>query len=150
MELSAAGLQLIKQSEGFRAFTYNDVAGFPTIAYGHKLGKGESYPNGISPAQGDVLLASDVATAEVAVERLVTVPLAQGQFDALVDFVFNLGSSRLASSTLLEDLNAGRYSAACEQLLIWDHGMVNGAEQIVTGLKSRRQAEYNLWMGNAA
>ena len=29
------------------------------------------------------------------------VPLTQEQFDALVDFVFDLGSGRLASSTLL-------------------------------------------------
>ena len=47
--------------------------------------------------------------------------LTQGQFDALVDFVFNLGSSRLASSTLLVDLNAGRYDAAGAELLRWDH-----------------------------
>ena len=32
--LSAAGLQLIRQSEGFRGQVYNDVAGFPTIGYG--------------------------------------------------------------------------------------------------------------------
>jgi lysozyme len=34
----------------------------------------------------------DVQEAEHAVTRLVTVPLTQGQFDALVDWVFNLGS----------------------------------------------------------
>ena len=47
-------------------------------------------------------------------------PLTQGQFDALVDFCFNLGAGRLASSTLLKALNGGRYEAAAEQLLRWD------------------------------
>ena len=53
--------------------------------------------------------------------RLVKVELTQGQFDALVDFCFNVGSGKLAGSTLLNDLNAGEYGAAGEQLLRWDH-----------------------------
>jgi lysozyme len=67
--------------------------------------------------------------------------LSQGQFDALVDFVYNLGQHRLAKSTLLRDLNAGRYDQAAEQLLHWDHaGAVENS-----GLKARRQAELDLW-----
>lgn len=150
MELSPAGLDLIKRSEGFRESVYTDVAGFPTIGYGHRLRPGESFPEGVTQVEAQAILTADVSDAEQAVSRLVKVTLTQGQYDALVDFVFNLGPSRLASSTLLEDLNAGHYSAACEQLLIWDHSMVNGAEQIVAGLKSRRQAEYNLWMGETS
>lgn len=55
---------------------------------------------------------ADVAVAEAVVQRLVKVPLTQGQFDALVDFVFKLGGGRLASSTLLRNLNAGKYDEA--------------------------------------
>jgi lysozyme len=62
-----------------------------------------------------------VQSAEEAVSRLVKVPLTQRQFDALTDFAFNLGGGRLASSTLLKDLNAGRYDEAVEQLLLWTH-----------------------------
>ncbi|MGP8174945.1 MAG: DUF2335 domain-containing protein [Terracidiphilus sp.] len=47
MELSTAGLDLIKQSEGFRAKVYQDVAGIPTIGYGHKLLNHQSFPDGI-------------------------------------------------------------------------------------------------------
>jgi lysozyme len=72
---------------------------------------------------------------------MVKAPLTQGQFDALVDFTFNLGAGRLASSTLLKSLNAGRYDDAAEQLLRWDHagGQENAA------LKARREAEAELW-----
>ena len=45
MELSAAGLNLVKVSEGFRSQTYLDVNGFPTIGYGHKILPGESFPD---------------------------------------------------------------------------------------------------------
>lgn len=141
MRLSNAGLNLIKQSEGFRAAVYNDAAGRPTIGYGHKLRPGESFPNGITRAQAEQLLIADVATACAAVERLVKVPLIQGQFDALVDFCFNLGRGRLAASTLLRDLNAGDYDAARRQLLLWDHA----GGQVLPALQARRQAEFDLW-----
>lgn len=141
MRLSAAGLDLIKRSEGFRAKTYMDVAGFATIGYGHRLAHTESYPEGITEMQAGVILAWDVHEAEQAVLELVKVPLTQGQFDALVDFVFNLGAGRLEKSTLLCDLNAGNYAAAGRQLLLWDHA----GDVEVAGLKTRRAADYALW-----
>jgi lysozyme len=141
MHLSAAGLELLKRSEGFRGRTYLDVAGYPTIGYGHRLLHPESFSSGIDEAQAAEILASDVRDAEQAVERLVKVQLNQGQFDALVDFVFNLGQGRLANSTLLADLNASKYDAAGAQLLRWDHA---GAQENA-GLKARRQAEFELW-----
>ena len=144
MRLSAAGLELLKKSEGFRSRTYLDAAGHPTIGYGHRLVHPEFYPNGVSEAEGEALLQKDVGEAEQEVERLVTVALIQGQFDALVDFVFNLGARRLAGSTLLADLNAGRYDTAGGQLLRWDHA---GGEE-VAGLKARREAELRLWSGD--
>ena len=141
MKLSAEGLQLIKQQEGFRSRTYLDVAGFPTIGYGHRLIHPGSFPDGVSEAEAAEILAADVRDAEQAVERLVKAALNQGQFDALVDFCFNLGSGRLASSTLLKVLNAGRYADAAEQLLRWDQA----AGQECPALKARRQAELALW-----
>jgi len=77
------------------------------------------------------------------VERLVKVAMAQGQFDALVDFCFNMGAARLAGSTLLKELNAGNYAAAAEELPRWDRA--GGQENL--GLKARREAELRLWQG---
>lgn len=141
MHLSLAGLALLKQSEGFCPHTYTDVAGFRTIGFGHRLSAKENYPTGITLLQAESILASDIAVAEQAVIRLVRVPLTQGQFDALVDFVFNVGSSRLASSTLLRYLNAGKYDEAAWQLLAWDHA---GSREL-PALKVRREAEFRLW-----
>ena len=147
MELSEEGLELIKTSEGFRSQVYQDVVGIPTIGYGHRVLPGESFPNGVDEAQATAILTNDVQGAEQAVTRLVTVALTQGQFDAFVDFCFNLGEERLAESTLLKDLNAGQYDAAAQQLLLWDHA----GGVVVAGLKARRQAEFQLWtQGEAA
>lgn len=141
MHLSAAGLDLLKKSEGFRDRVYSDVAGFPTIGFGHRLTPGESYPGAIDLARAESILSADIASAEAAVNRLVRVPLTQGQFDALVDFAFNLGSGRLASSTLLRYLNSGKYNEAAWQILAWDHA---GSREL-TALKLRREAEFHLW-----
>jgi len=84
-----------------------------------------------------------VRSAQQTVQRLVKVTLTQGQFDALVDFVFNLGQGKLAASTLLKELNTGEYQAAGEQLLRWDHA---GAQENAS-LKARRMAEFELWRG---
>ena len=145
MQLSAEGLNLIKRFEGYRSQPYADIAGLATIGYGHRIVPPESFPNGISQPQANTLLARDVTAAEQAVRRLVKVPLTQGQFDALVDFCFNLGAERLTDSTLLRCLNRGRYEAAAEQLLLWD---LAGGE-VNLGLRARRQAELSLWRSKA-
>lgn len=141
MNLSAAGLALLKEWEGFRGKVYLDLNGIPTIGYGHRLVHSESFPNGISEAHAAEILLTDVREAEQAVRRLIRSPLTQGQFDALVDFCFNLGQGRLAASTLLADLNAGRYDAAAEQLLLWDHA----GDRENAALRARREAEFHLW-----
>jgi lysozyme len=143
MNISNARLQLIKTSEGFRSSVYVDVAGFPTIGYGQKLNPGESYPSGITEAQATTLLDKDVTWAENVVDLLVKVSLTQGRYDALVDFTFNLGGSRLASRTLLKFLNASQYDVAGHQLLSWDHS----GGVVVAGLKARRETESQLWNG---
>jgi lysozyme len=146
MEFSAAGMELLKRSEGFRNRVYRDTSGFSTIGYGHRLHRPESFPQGVTEPQATSLLACDVRNAEQAVQRLVKVPLTQGQFDALVDFCFNLGAGRLASSSLLELLNAGKYDDAAKQLPLWDHA---GGKEIAA-LKVRREAEVELWRSTEA
>jgi lysozyme len=146
MHLSPAGLDLLKKSEGFRDRVYADVAGFRTIGFGHRLASSETYASAIDLSQGETILRHDLAIAEAAVERIVKVTLTQGQFDALVDFVFNLGAGRLSSSTLLSYLNAGKYDAAAWELLAWDHA---GSHELAS-LKLRREAEFQLWSPHSA
>jgi lysozyme len=141
MELSAQGLDLIKKSEGFRNDQYFDVAGYATIGYGHRVIPPESFANGITEEQGTGLLMNDVKQAERAVNKLVHVPLTQGQYDALVDFCFNVGPVKLAASTLLKELNDSQYAHAGLQLLRWDYAA--GAPD--AGLRARRTAELQLW-----
>jgi lysozyme len=137
---SDAGYGLTKEFEACRLTAYKDQGGIWTIGYGHT---GPEVKEGliITQAQADDLLDADIASAVGCVRRLVQSAIRQNQFDALVDFVFNLGCSSLAESTLLRYVNEGRFEEAANELLRWNH--VHGA--VVKGLTKRRQAEADLF-----
>jgi GH24 family phage-related lysozyme (muramidase) len=84
----------------------------------------------------------DLKVFESAVRRLVTVPLNQNQFDALVSFVFNVGEGAFKDSTLLRLLNSGNYKAASAQFGKW----VYAGKQVLPGLVARRESEYQLFV----
>ena len=150
LRISVAGLALIKRFEGLRLLPYLDQNGNRTIGYGHKCATGESFPQGISMQEADSILAADAAVAEQAVKRLVTVPLTQGQFDALVDFTFQNGQGNLRDSSMLSALNSGRYNAVPACLYHVDdagepHGWIFADGKPQPGIIARRQADIELW-----
>jgi lysozyme len=137
---SEDGLNLTKQFEGFELNAYADSGGVWTIGYGH-TGPGVCAGLIVTEEQADTFLASDVAGAVTAVNRLVTSGISQNQFDALVDFTFNLGPASLAQSTLLRYVNSGDFDNAALQFSLWDH--CRGV--VVPGLLKRRNAEATLF-----
>ena len=149
MLTSKTGLGLIAEFEGFVDHLYNDPAGHCTVGYGHLLHRGrcdgrsveQPYRNGISERDARVLLQSDVHRFEECVNRLITVPLNQNQFDALVSFAFNVGCGALEDSTLRRLLNQGRYDTVCDQLRRWN----KGGGVVLPGLVRRREAECALF-----
>jgi lysozyme len=144
MQPSADCLNLVKQSEGCALAAYLDPHGVPTIGVGHT--EGVSLGMTCTQEQADEWLQEDLAGAVSAVNSLVTVPLTQGQFDALVDFTFNEGSGHLMNSTLLRLLNAGNYQGAAAQFKYWN---LAGGE-VEPGLVTRRAAEKALFTGATA
>lgn len=139
MQISKDGLDLIKQFEGLYLKAYRCPAGVPTIGYGHTAGV--AMGQAITQQQADDYLRRDVRQFERAVARLVSVPLTQGQFDALVSFAFNLGEGALAQSTLLRMLNAGDYAGAAAQFDRWN----KAGGRVLPGLVRRRAAERALF-----
>jgi lysozyme len=140
LSYSDAGLAMTQQFEGLVLTAYQDQGGVWTIGYGHT---GPDVQSGLTITQdhASILLESDVAASVACVNRGVTVEISQNQFDALVDFAFNLGGGNLLSSTLLRLVNAGNFADAAPQFLVWDHcgGVANA------GLLRRRQAEMDLF-----
>lgn len=132
-------LDMIKRWEGLRLRAYQDMGGVWTIGYGHTH---TVVPGmAIDRAEAERLLRVDVAWAEEAVDRLVRVPLNTNQRAALISWVYNIGETQAASSTLMEALNAGEYDAVPGQLARW----VYDEGRIIKGLQNRRADEIALW-----
>ncbi|WP_333501004.1 lysozyme [Kluyvera genomosp. 2] len=137
--VTEVGLNLIKRFEGFSPKIYICPAGYLTIGYGHVVLAHEKdrFATGITPAEATELLRKDVGIAERAVLRLISVPLTDGQFDALVSFTFNLGAGALQRSTLRRKVNRGEHEGAPAELMKW----VWSAGKRLPGLVRRRKAE---------
>jgi len=136
MQYSNTGLALTERFEGCRLESYQDQGGVWTIGYGHTgpdVGPGMT----CTPQQAQAWLALDTHAAAQTVNDLVQIQLSQHEFDALVDFVFNLGAGAFARSTMLRLLNMGEIATAAGQFALWDH--IGGRE--VAGLLRRRLAE---------
>ena len=110
-------LDLIKSFEGCRLTAYDDrmpgkvlkpgdrVFGTLTLGWGHVGGVyiGETITQEIA----DRLLETDVKQVGLGVKNAVTYPINQNQFDALVDFAFNVGLGNFHNSTMLKLINYG-------------------------------------------
>ena len=108
-------------------------------------------------AQADARLEADVAERVSDANAAIRVPMTQGQFDAFVDILFNVGHGspvrdgiiRLKNawpSTLLRKLNAGDYAGAREAFAAW----ISPGTRVTLGLKRRRRADQALWDGEPA
>lgn len=132
-------IDFIMRSEGLKLKPYMD-SGSLAIGYGHH---GPEVHAGLvwTTLDAQTALESDLESFGRQIESLVKVPLTQGQFDALVDFVYNIGYSGLKKSTLLKLLNQKAYVGAGQQLLRWDQdeGVPNA------NLLARRKQELQLF-----
>lgn len=143
MTINAAGLALIKEFEGCKLVAYPDpgTGGDPwTIGVGHT---GDDVYEGleITQEQADALLAQDLSRFEAGVSQLVTAPIGENQFSALVAFTYNVGLGNLKSSLLLRCVNMSNHPDAAAQFLRWNRA----AGKVMAGLTRRRQAESDLY-----
>lgn len=139
MKYSQNALSLVEKFEGCELQAYQDEGGVWTIGYGHTQ---NVYPGmKITLEEAEEYAKDDLEVAQIFVNRLVTVPLSQGEFDALTDFVFNLGPVAFQKSTMLQLLNCGEYHLAAAQFNRWDRC----GGKVVAGLLNRRKMETALF-----
>jgi lysozyme len=147
MKISDAGLALISSFEGLRLTTYLDPVGIPTIGWGH-TGPDVRLGMTIIRARAVELLREDTSGAAASVNRLVTRPLTQPQFDALVSLVFNAGTAPLSPGTLGRKLNAGDVAGAAAEFGRWVKGKDKRGQFVtLAGLVRRRAAEEAMFNG---
>ncbi|AQT27767.1 endolysin [Ralstonia phage RS-PI-1] len=133
-----AALALGVKFEGEVLTAYRDPVGIPTICRGHTAGV--QMGDKATPDECDALAHMDTMDALRDVDRLVKVELNGNELGAYTDFVYNVGATKFASSTMLRKLNAGDHAGACEELKRW----VYAGGKVLNGLVKRRDAEYRL------
>jgi lysozyme len=141
MKLSPTGLNLIKGFEGFREAPYLCADGVWTIGYGHAIRNGERFVR-INQAEAEKLLTVDLKRFEDCVNKVVKVPLAQNQYDALVSLAFNIGCGAFSRSTLLKHVNKKRFAQAAAEFQRWVKGSKG---QTINGLVNRRKVESKIF-----
>jgi lysozyme len=151
MKFSINCVNLIKQFEGFRNKVYKDAVGIPTIGYGST-----EYQNGTKvtmsdppitePAAVELLLAHLNKNVLPILVKTIKVELAQNKIDALGCLIYNIGSGNFNSSSLLRSINEQKPLDVIEHSwLAWNKGRVSGELQVLKGLTTRRQSEFDLF-----
>lgn len=137
LALSAAAFVGLIVSEGYTDNAIIPVKGdVPT--YGFGTTDGVKIGDKTDPVSAVKLALRDVTKFEGAIKECVKVPLSQNEYDAWVNFTYNIGATAFCKSTAVRLLNAGQYRQACDQMLRWVY--VKGNK--VQGLVNRRQKEH--------
>lgn len=139
MRASQKLIDHIKHSEACALQAYQDSAKVWTIGFGHT--RGVKRGDRCTQYQAEQWLKEDLARFEAEagkVKRITT----QGQFDAVVDFIYNCGPSNFNQSTLKKYIEAGRKTYEIQQqFLRW----VNSGGKFQGGLYTRRVWEAARW-----
>lgn len=143
MRTSQRGIDLIKEFEGFSERVYLCPGGVYTIGYGHT--RGVQIGDTCTREKAEEYLRDDLKDTEEAIEALITVPLTQNQFDALVSLVYNIGSGNFYDSTIRRVINC-KVADREEYRRAWMM-WVKSKGKILKGLVRRREAEYKLFSG---
>jgi lysozyme len=146
MKPSINAINLIKEFEGYKDKSYLCVASKWTIGYGSTM-----WNDGKAVKQGELITmqgAENLLLWELnkKINSLDGLILNQNQVDALISFVYNVGSSAFAKSTLKKKIKVNPNDESIRaEFMKWNKARVNGVLQSVKGLTRRREAEANLY-----
>lgn len=135
----AAIVAFVAPWEGVRTKAYLDIAGVPTICYGHT--KGVRMGDTATLEQCDAWLAEEVEEFNRAIRKCITREMTVGQEIGFTDISYNIGIGAFCGSTALKRFNAGDDEGGCEALKMWDKVRVNGQLQRNDWQVRRRAAE---------
>ncbi|MCA0234163.1 MAG: lysozyme [Bacteroidetes bacterium] len=145
---TASTLTLIRGFEGFQAKAYPDGGAY-SIGYGSQTwedGTPVKAGQTITKERAEKLLTHHVARFATTVNAYITVPLTQGQFDALTSFTYNVGGGALFNSTLRKKVNANPndFTAIATEFRKW----VFSKGVKLNALIARREAEILVYIGS--
>lgn len=145
MKASKTLINAVKGFEELRLKAYYDSAGVATIGYGHTLGV--KMGRHITEAEAEQMLEQDLWEAgrfASTIKELNT----QGRYDAVVDFIFNLGVGRFKRSTLYRHIIHHAPDKLVQKEFgkwVWATDRKTGKKVKLPGLVKRREWETQRW-----
>lgn len=140
MKTGPEGINLIKLFEGCELKAYKCPAGVVTIGYGNTFyenGKPIQMGDEITKQRANELLLALLPKYEATVNRNLKRPLKQNEYDALVSFCWNCGSSE----TLFKMVN----ERDPETVNWWKTHYIKAGGKVLNGLIARRKEEAELY-----
>tara|TARA_Y100000034_G_scaffold135807_1_gene209241 strand:- start:1079 stop:1531 length:453 start_codon:yes stop_codon:yes gene_type:complete len=146
MKINEAGIEIIKEFEGFSSGVYLDPIGIPTIGFGSIWDANGNRVTADHPAiteeEATIFLKREVRHVESGIKRLIKAEITDNMFSALGSFAYNVGTGNLQRSTLRMKLNRGHYEDAANEFPKWRRA----GGRILPGLVRRRKAERSLFL----
>lgn len=144
MNLTAAGIELIKRYEGLRLTAYKCPADVWTIGYGHTSAAGEpSVKKGlkITKAKADEILRADLKKFEDGVRSSLTREIPDACFSACVSLAYNIGLGAWQKSTALKLINKGDFGNVPKAIQLFN----KAGGKVSPGLVKRRADEAKMF-----
>lgn len=144
MKASERAISLIKKFEGLRLTSYRCSAGKWTIGWGST--KDVTPGMTIDLREAELRLIRDLSAIEDELTRMIKIPLSQNQYDAIVSWAFNFGTTRIRASELIRKLNLG-LPGVSDEFLRWVHERNPATMKMrkSPGLVRRRKEEKDLF-----
>ena len=116
--INKQGIDLIKKYESFKSEPYICPAGKKTIGYGHVIKSGEKFES-LTQIEAERLLDIDLDYYESKVRKIITDPINQNQFSALVSLCYNIGEDNFKKSSLAKFVNNNDDLNAVLEFIRW-------------------------------
>jgi len=102
---------------------------------------------GIGPETDKMLFNADLTAVSNQIKNLITVPINENQFTALVSFAHHIGLENFANSSVLETLNKGNYADVVKKMQRWRTGTKGPGSrtQVREDYVQRRQFEAEIF-----
>lgn len=159
-ELSKQGRDVLIESEGIELSVYLDINNNETIGIGHLVTPSEStsgvlmiageavrfYDTALTQVQAYRLLAQDIKSRVELLNKILTdakVTLTQDQFDAVLNFYYNIGHGNFITSTAWTKLVEGDFAAVPDAIRLWN----KSRGKVHQGMVNRRERTIALWDG---
>lgn len=151
LTLSAAGLISIATDEGYEPKANPPLNGDkPTLGFGET--KGVKAGDTTNPVRALIVLGKSADGYQRGIQKCIKVPVSQNEFDAFVNFAYQMGVDKFCNAGFVAKLNAGDYEGACNGMAYHPDGRPAWSHfqgKFIPGIHERRLRNRAMCLGES-